>query len=67
MAAGGDHDVILPKHTLLIAENIPNSYLWIIPNSGHSTPIFKRDQFNETVYEFFRTPYRKIEKFGWFE
>ncbi len=24
---GGDHDVILPRHTLLIAESIPNSYL----------------------------------------
>ncbi len=64
---GGDHDVLLPKHTMLIADNIEKSYLWIIPNSGHSTPIFKKDQFNAVVDDFFKTPYRKIEGFGRFE
>ena len=58
---GGDHDVILPKHTLLIAASIPRSYLWILPGSGHSTPIDYKDQFNEVVNNFFRTPYKKIE------
>ena len=66
LVIGGDHDVLLPKHTLLIAEAIPNSYLWIIPNSGHSTPIFYKDQFNEVVNDFFKKPYRKIEGFGRF-
>jgi pimeloyl-ACP methyl ester carboxylesterase len=61
LVMGGDHDVLLPKHTLLIAESIPNSYLWILPNSGHSTPIFYKDQFNEVVNNFFKNPYRKIE------
>ena len=64
---GGDHDILLPKHTMLIADNIPQSYLWILPNSGHSTPIFYKDQFNETVHNFFMQPYRKIEQFGRFE
>ena len=27
LVIGGDHDIILPKHTLFIAESIPNSYL----------------------------------------
>jgi pimeloyl-ACP methyl ester carboxylesterase len=63
LVIGGDHDILLPKHTLLIAESIPKSYLWILPNSGHSTPVFYKDQFNEVVMEFFRKPYRKIE--GW--
>jgi pimeloyl-ACP methyl ester carboxylesterase len=67
LVIGGDHDVLLPKHTMLIADNIEKSYLWIIPNSGHSTPVFKKDQFNAVVYDFFKTPYRKIEKFGRFE
>lgn len=67
LVIGGDHDVLLPKHTLLIAESIPKSYLWIIPNSGHSTPIFYKDQFNEVVNNFFKTPYRKIEGFGRFQ
>jgi pimeloyl-ACP methyl ester carboxylesterase len=61
LVIGGDHDVIPVLHTVLIAANIPQSYLWIIPNSGHSTPIFKKDQFNPLVYDFFIKPYRKIE------
>ena len=58
---GGDHDIILPKHTLLIAASIRRSYLWILPDSGNSTPIYYKDQFNEVVGNFFRTPYKKIE------
>jgi len=62
LVIGGDHDVILPHHTLEIAEAIPLSYLWILPNSGHSTPIFYKDLFNSTVLDFLKSPYRKIEK-----
>jgi pimeloyl-ACP methyl ester carboxylesterase len=63
LVIGGDHDVILPKHTMLISESIPRSYLWILPNSGHSTPIYYKDLFNKTVNDFFQQPYRKIEGF----
>ena len=61
LVIGGDHDALLPRHTLIIAENIPKSYLWILPNSGHSTPVNYSRQFNETVNDFFKTPYRVIE------
>jgi len=61
LVIGGDHDIILPQHTMLIAENIPKSYLWILPNAGHATPIFNSEAFNKTVYEFFKNPYRNIE------
>lgn len=61
LVIGGDHDVIPVRHTVLIAENIPESDLWIVPNSGHSVPVFKKDQFNTLVYEFFSHPYRRIE------
>lgn len=61
LVIGGDHDVILPKHTLLIAENIPQSTLWILPNSGHSTLINYKNQFNKTVEDFFKKPYRIIK------
>jgi pimeloyl-ACP methyl ester carboxylesterase len=61
LVIGGDHDAIPSRHTLLISENIPQSYLWIIPNSGHSTPIFKKEQFNALIFDFFRNPFRKIE------
>ncbi len=63
LVIAGDHDVILPKHTLTIAENIPQSNLWILPNSGHSTLINYKDLFNKTVIGFFRKPYRVIK--GW--
>jgi pimeloyl-ACP methyl ester carboxylesterase len=59
---GGDHDVLLPTHTAAIAEAIPNSYLWVLPNSGHSTLIYYKDEFNKTVMDFFKKPFRKIEK-----
>lgn len=62
LVIGGDNDVILPKHTLEIAENIGKSYVWILPNSGHSTPIYYKDLFNQTVEDFFKKPYRKFEK-----
>jgi pimeloyl-ACP methyl ester carboxylesterase len=62
LVIGGDHDVIKPEHTLLIAQAIPQSYLWILPNSGHSTPIAYKNEFNKTVEDFFANPYRKIEK-----
>ena len=61
LVIGGDHDVILPKHTVLIAENISQSTLWILPNSGHSTLINYKNQFNETVESFFKKPYRIIK------
>jgi pimeloyl-ACP methyl ester carboxylesterase len=66
LVIGGDHDVIQPKHTMLIAQSIPQSYLWIIPNSGHSTPIYKKEQFNQVVGDFFAQPFRKIDRFGRF-
>jgi pimeloyl-ACP methyl ester carboxylesterase len=58
---GGDHEAIPVKHTVLIAESIPNSYLWIIPASGHSTPVYQRDWFNGLIESFFSQPYVKIE------
>lgn len=67
LVIGGDHDVLLPQHTLLISQSIPSSYLWIVPNSGHSTPIFYKEQFNEVVNNFFSKPFRKIEGFERFK
>lgn len=62
LVIGGDHDVILPQHTMLIAQSIPKSYLWILPHSGHSTPIVYHDEFNRVIGDFFIKPYRVIEK-----
>ncbi|MCS3796824.1 alpha/beta fold hydrolase [Niastella sp. OAS944] len=62
LVIGGDHDVIREEHTMLIYKNIPNAYLWILPNSGHSTPIVYKDHFNQIVADFFSKPYRKISQ-----
>jgi pimeloyl-ACP methyl ester carboxylesterase len=62
LVIGGDHDVIRPEHTMLIAQNIPRSYLWILPNSGHSTPIVYKEEFNKKIDDFFSKKFRKIEK-----
>ena len=55
----GDHDVITIEHTTLIYENIPQAYLWIIPDSGHRTMIEHANSFNKTVDYFFTSSYRK--------
>jgi pimeloyl-ACP methyl ester carboxylesterase len=58
LVIGGDHDVIKPEHTMLIAQNIRQSYLWILPASGHSTPIVYKDEFNKKVQDFFARSYK---------
>jgi pimeloyl-ACP methyl ester carboxylesterase len=60
LVIGGDHDILKPAHTLQIFQNIPQAYLWILPNSGHSTPIVYKDEFNKKVDDFFSAQYRKI-------
>ena len=54
LVMGGDHDLILPQHTLLIAQSIPKSYCYIFPNSGHGTLIQYKDEFNKKVLDFFQ-------------
>ena len=61
LVIGGDHDVIKEEHTMEIYKNIPNAYLWILPNSGHSTPIVYMNEFNSKVDAFFKQPYRKFD------
>jgi len=67
LVMAGDHDVIKPQHTLLIAQSIPKSNLWIAPNAGHGLPVLQhKDKFNAVVDEFFKTPFVKIEGQGFF-
>ncbi|WPU97246.1 alpha/beta hydrolase [Mucilaginibacter sp. cycad4] len=53
----GDHDLIVTMHTVQIAENIPNAYLWILPNSGHGTLVEHAGEFNKKVDGFFEQPF----------
>jgi pimeloyl-ACP methyl ester carboxylesterase len=55
---GGDRDLIPVQHTVAIAQAIPKSYLWIVPNSGHGTLVEHRDEFNKIVDDFFERPFR---------
>jgi pimeloyl-ACP methyl ester carboxylesterase len=61
LVMAGDNDVIRPEHTLLIHQNIPRSYLWIAPNSGHSGALVYKDDFNKNEYRFFKNKFGKIE------
>ena len=61
LVIGGDHDVIKEEHTMEIYKNIPKAYLWILPNSGHSTPIVYTNEFNTKIDAFFKQSYRKID------
>lgn len=61
LVIGGDHDLIWPGHTLEIFNNIPNSYLWILPNSGHATPVMYADDFNKNVNDFFTKLFRSFD------
>ncbi len=68
LVIGGDHDVIKPEHTLLIAKSISKSNLWIAPNSGHGVLVFEnRDKFNAEVDAFFNRAYKKISGFELFK
>lgn len=66
LVIGGDHDVIKEEHTMLIYKNIPKAYLWILPGSGHSTPVVYKDDFNNVVDRFFANPYRTFDGEGRF-
>ncbi len=66
LVIGGDHDVIKEEHTMLIYKNIPKAYLWILPGSGHSTPVVFKDEFNRNVDRFFSNAYRTFNGEGRF-
>jgi pimeloyl-ACP methyl ester carboxylesterase len=66
LVIGGDHDVIREEHTMLIYKSIPRAYLWILPASGHSTPIVYHEDFNRVVDRFFVNPYKEFAGEGRF-
>jgi len=61
LVIGGDHDVIREEHTMEIYHQLKKGYLWILPNSGHSTPLVYSDDFNRVIADFFESPYRAIK------
>lgn len=68
LVISGDHDVIKPEHSFLIARSIPRSNLWIVPNAGHGVLVFEnRDKFNNEVDAFFNREYKKIAGYELFK
>lgn len=53
----GDHDLIRLEHTVKIYQNIPQAYLWVVPDSGHGTLIEHTNEFDKEVGDFFERPF----------
>lgn len=67
LVMAGDHDVIRLQHTVLIAQSIPKSNLWIAPNAGHGLPVLEyHNKFNQEVDDFFQRPFKGIKGFELF-
>jgi pimeloyl-ACP methyl ester carboxylesterase len=60
LVIAGDQDMINLQHTILISRNISKSALWIIPGTGHSGAVARKDAFNNTIKDFFERPYRRF-------
>ncbi len=48
----GERDIIKPAHTKLIADNIPNSTLEIIPNENHGSYIVHSDKIYHIISKY---------------
>ncbi|MFD1468659.1 alpha/beta fold hydrolase [Hymenobacter caeli] len=52
----GDHDLIVPQHTVAIYQHLPRAWLWVVPGSGHATLQEHAAEFNQKADAFFRAP-----------
>ena len=55
----GDHDSILPAHTVAMAAAIPGSDLSIVPHADHDMPITDASRWDAIVQTFLDEPPRK--------
>jgi pimeloyl-ACP methyl ester carboxylesterase len=63
----GDRDVIRPEHTLKLFQNIPNSYLCILPGSTHGASWNKRTLFMQLLNDFFDKPFEMPTTEDWYK
>jgi pimeloyl-ACP methyl ester carboxylesterase len=52
LICAGEHDVVLPEHTAMIAATIPHAEIWTVPGASHSAMIERPDLVNPRVLEF---------------
>ena len=55
LVMAGQHDIIIEKHTKLIAKKIPDSKLVIFKNADHEAPSKIPEIFNRTILSFFES------------
>jgi len=54
MICAGEHDLIRPEHTEMLARSIPGATLWIVPGASHGAMLEKPELVNARVLEFLR-------------
>ena len=52
LICAGEHDVVLPEHTSMLAATIPHAELWTVPGASHSAMLERPDLVNPRVLEF---------------
>jgi pimeloyl-ACP methyl ester carboxylesterase len=51
LVVAGENDIIKIEHQVYIHQNIPNSHLLILPNTGHEAHITRKDIVNQFILE----------------
>lgn len=54
LVCAGEHDLILPEHTKLIAESLPKGELKIIADEDHGSYIWHNPMMGEILIDFFK-------------
>jgi len=67
LVLAGDKDVIREEHTVLIYQNIPKAQLCIFPGETHMIPVTNPELFNQTVYNFFKNPFKRPDTKDFFK
>ncbi len=54
LIVAGEHDLIDEAHTRMIAENIPNGKMLIVPNEDHGSFVYKSPKIGEIVLQYLK-------------
>jgi pimeloyl-ACP methyl ester carboxylesterase len=52
LVCAGEHDLILPEHTQMLARTIPGAEMWIVPGASHGAMQERPDLVNPRVLAF---------------
>jgi len=55
LVCAGEHDLILPEHTSMLAHTIPGAEMWIVPGASHGAMRERPDLVNPRVLKFLAT------------